>query len=81
MEWTGAVVKKPFAVGSKSEREAVMLLTESGEYVLRRPGGHPFQDPELDRLVGASIRCKGIVRGYTLIATDLTIVQDSGERQ
>jgi hypothetical protein len=67
MQFTGDVVKKPFGTGSKSEREAVCLVTDSGEYVLRRQGGNAFSDPELDKLVGKSISCEGIVTGYTLI--------------
>lgn len=67
MEHTGKVVKKPFAVGSKSEHEAVILVTESDEYLLRRQGGNPFYDPDLEKLVGRTIRCEGIVRDYTLI--------------
>ncbi len=62
------MVKKPFGAGSKSEREAVYLVTGSGEeYVLRRQGGNPFQDPELDKLVGKTIVAEGKVTGYTLI--------------
>jgi hypothetical protein len=65
MRLEGQVVKKPFAVGSKSEHEAVMLVTAEGEYVLRRQGGNPFRDPTLDVLVGKSITCEGTLHGYT----------------
>ena len=60
-------MKKVFGVGSKSERDAVMLLTEAAEFVLRRQGGNPFADPVLDGLVGSEIECEGIVHEYTLI--------------
>lgn len=70
MEYTGKIVKKPFGVGTKSEHEAVMLVTDSGEYLLRRQGGNPFRDPQLDGLVGCTIQCEGIVRGYTLIMSE-----------
>jgi hypothetical protein len=73
MEYAGQVVKKRFAVGSKSEHDAVMLVTDSGEYKLRRQGGNPFQDPELDKLVGHFIRCEGVLHGYTLIMSDCRI--------
>ncbi len=69
MTLRGRVLKKPFAVGSKSEREAVVLSTEQGEYVLRRLGGSAFQDPELEALVGKSIRGEGTLHGYTFILT------------
>lgn len=67
MKLTGRVVKKSFAAGSKSERAAVFLVTPKREYVLRRRGGNAFRDPELDALVGKSIRCAGTVTGYTLL--------------
>lgn len=70
MEFEGQVVKKPFGAGSKSERDAVYLVAGSGEqYVLRRRGGNPFQDPELDKLVGKSIAAEGLLTGYTLIVS------------
>ena len=71
----GKVVKAPFAVGSKSEHEAIYLRSNRGKYVLRRVGGNAFYDPELQKLVGKTIRCHGIVTGYTLLITDWTEVQ------
>ena len=50
MEYSGRVTRKPVAGGSKSARQAVVLATDAGDYILRRLGGNPFQDPELDRL-------------------------------
>ena len=70
MQTHGTVVMKPFAVGSKSERDVVMLVTDSGEYVLRRKGGNPFVDPQLVQLVGKEIQCTGVLHGYTLIMSD-----------
>jgi hypothetical protein len=68
MTLEGTVVRKPFAVGSKSEREAVMLVTADGrEYVLRRLQGNPFHDEELEALVGKHIACEGQLHGYTFI--------------
>jgi hypothetical protein len=69
MQFRGQVVKKPFAVGSKSERRAVKLVTDQGEYVLRREDGNPLADPVLDALVGKTIECEGTVYGYTLIVS------------
>jgi hypothetical protein len=63
----GTVVKGPFARGSKSEREAVMLDTGSERLVLRQKGGNPFRDPELEALVGRRIEGRGQRTGYTLI--------------
>jgi hypothetical protein len=64
---SGQVVKKSVAAGSKSARDAVMLVTDEREYVLRRQGGNPFADPVLDDLVGQRIQCEGNVHGYTFL--------------
>jgi hypothetical protein len=58
-EFSGKVTKKPFGTGSKSEHLAVVLEAQGGDLVLRRPGGNPFSDPELEQLVGKTIRCRG----------------------
>jgi hypothetical protein len=70
IEFDGRVVKHLAAAGSKSERQAVFLETEGGSYVLRRSDGNPFFDPELERLVGKTIRCKGVLTEHTLIISD-----------
>jgi hypothetical protein len=51
-ELTGLVIKAPFALGSKSEHEAILLDTGDKRYVLRREGGNAFFDPVLEQLVG-----------------------------
>ena len=73
--FSGQVVKAPFAVGSKSEHEAIYLRSNKGRYVLRRVGGNAFYDPELQKLVGKTIQCHGVVTGYTLLINDWTAVQ------
>lgn len=71
MPLSGQVMVKRMAVGSKSERSAVILKTPAGkEYVLRRRDGNPFADPQLDKLVGHSIRGRGLVHGYSFILDD-----------
>lgn len=67
MNVKGKVVKKLFGAGSKSEHDAVTLITDEGEYKLRRQNGNPFFDPELEKLVGKTIRCDGIAHDYTFI--------------
>jgi hypothetical protein len=64
--YTGEVIRKPFATGSKSERQAVMLSTRYGVFVLRRLDAHTLVDPELDKLVGKRIRVRGVVHRHTL---------------
>jgi hypothetical protein len=68
----GTVVKRPFAAGSKSERDAIVLATADGDLLLRREGGNPFADPVLEGLVGKRLRCRGVLVGTTLIASDWT---------
>jgi hypothetical protein len=75
MKITGEVVRRRVAIGSKSEHEAVLLVDASGRsYILRRRGGNPFRDPELDRLVGSRVECEGTVIDDALIATSIVVV-------
>ncbi len=74
-DYIGKVTKKSFARGSKSEHDAVFLETGQGQYVLRRVGGNPFRDPQLEQLVGKTIRCRGEAKGYTLVITDWSDAQ------
>ena len=66
----GRVVRKMFAKGSKSEREAVFLETGNGDYLLRRMDGDPYHDPKLDKLVGSDVICTGMLKDYLLILTE-----------
>lgn len=75
MKVSGRVVKKVFAEGSKSERPAIYLVSDEQEYLLRRRGGNPFHDPELENLVGRRVRCRGELHGYTLIVTSYEIIR------
>lgn len=63
----GKVVLKTVARGSKSEHIAPMLVTSDRELVLRRQGGNPFRDPELDSLVGLEIEVEGQQHDYAFI--------------
>ena len=73
-EFEGKVARRRFGAGSKSDHVAVILETASGNLVLRRPGGNPFHDPELDALVGKHIRCRGERTDYLLILSEWTPV-------
>lgn len=70
MEFSGLVIKEVVGKGSKSEHAAVMLETAKERFVLRRQGGNPFRDPELERLVGKRIHGTGVITGNTLIMSD-----------
>jgi len=71
VELNGKVVKKKFAKGSKSEHNAVYFETDNGSYILRRRGGNPFNDPELQKLIGENICATGIISNYSFIASNL----------
>jgi hypothetical protein len=60
--YTGLVQKKLMCQGSKSERCAVVLTTDDGEFILRRSGGNPFNDEVLNALVGQTITVEGEIR-------------------
>jgi phosphoglucomutase len=81
VELDGHVTKHLAAKGSKSEHQGIFLETEGGSYALRRRGGNPFFDPELEKLVGKTIHCKGTLTEHTLIISDWNEVghQPSGK--
>jgi hypothetical protein len=69
VERYGTVTQALVSPGSKSERQAVVLDTDGQRFILRRPGGNPFQDSVLDSLVGKRLRAVGDVYGsdFTLM--------------
>ena len=76
MNVRGKVIRTKIASGSKSEREAVVISTDEGEFVLRRGGTNPFVDPELDKLVGKHLQCEGTLHGQYLIMTNWSEVNE-----
>ncbi len=78
MQLDGQIVKKPFAVGTKSERTAIYLESPQGDYLLRRPGANPFEiDRELEALVGNRVRCSGLVKGSTFFISSWSILTEA----
>jgi hypothetical protein len=73
VQLTGKVVLQPFARGSKSEHEAVCLVTDEATYLLRRMGGNPFFDPQLQKLIGKKIKATGVIDEYLFIISETTI--------
>lgn len=66
--FVGRVVKRRWAKGSKSDHLAVCLETDSASLKLRRVGGNPFFDQELEKLVGKSIEARGtLLDGSTVL--------------
>jgi hypothetical protein len=79
VELSGEVTKHLASAGSKSERQGVFLKTDQGTYVLRRQGGNPFSDPELNELVGKRIHCKGILTEHTFTLSEWDVEEKKGE--
>lgn len=81
MEKIGRVIRRKIAAGSKSEREAVMLSTADGDYVLRRMGGNPFHDSDLEQMVGKTVRGEGeVASGYTFLVRNIVPISSSSGR-
>jgi hypothetical protein len=75
----GDVVRRRIGVGSKSERDAVVVDTPDRSFVLRRRGGNAFADPALDALVGQRVRLEGLAADTTFLIDRFDIVDQSGE--
>ena len=58
----GTVERRRVGGGSKSEHDAVVLVTTDAAYTLRRRGGHAFEDPVLDALVGKELEFEGLLQ-------------------
>lgn len=68
--YRGRVVRVPFATGSKSEHEAVILETDRGTWALRRVGANPFVDDDLATHVGRAVTVEGrLHRGVLFVDT------------
>ena len=72
VQLSGRVVRETVDRGSKSERDAVLLTTDTGSsYVLRRRGGPAFGDFSSGfPIVGTSISASGVAVGTTLVLED-----------
>lgn len=71
----GRVERRLLNQGSKSEHEAVVLVTDQGAVLkLRRIGGNPFRDAVLDGLVGRQIEVTGRREDSTLYFEQWTVL-------
>jgi hypothetical protein len=75
MKWTGVVTKTRRNIGSKSERDAVTLRTDEGDFILRVLGGNAYGDPRLEALVGKKIQCDGNRAGKTILLNEWTEIE------
>lgn len=71
VQLSGKVVIKKTSEGSKSERNAVILQTESKEYFLRQLGGNPFHDASLEKWIGKNITATGMLDRDLFLATHI----------
>jgi hypothetical protein len=68
MRFIGTVVADLFGAGTNSEHRGVFLRSEDGQrHLLRRRGGHAFQDETLEGLVGKRVEVEGEVVDYLLL--------------
>jgi hypothetical protein len=70
----GEVTRGRFAVGSKSEHDAVWIDTGERRLLLRRKEGPAMGDPVLVRYVGRRVRCDGLIVAHTLLAESIEVV-------
>ena len=69
---SGSLKSIVYAKGSKSEALLPHLVTDDGEaYRVQRVGVHAFEDDELKKLIGHRIKCKGLVRGKSIIVKEI----------
>lgn len=81
LEISGRVGRRRVDIGSKSERDAVVLnLNGGGHYILRRANGPSFGDTGLDSLIGSSIKVQGTAIGRTLIMQDWQTLSDPSKQ-
>ena len=71
MRVAGRVVIGAYGGASKSGRrhQAFLEGDDGARYRLRRVGGHPMRDPELESLDGTRVRAEGKLHGALLIAS------------
>ena len=74
MKYRGRVVHRTLSAGSKSEHDGLVLVTDSGEYRLRREGGNPFRDDTLAPLEGKEIECEGTLRGNQIVMKSWKVI-------
>lgn len=75
MQLRGRVSKKVLYIGTKSEHEAITLITGQGEFKLRRKGGNAFMDDILINLDGKEIEGDGVLRGNQFILDKWEIIE------
>lgn len=72
---SGEVIKKTFAKGSKSEHDAIYIVTDQGEFVLRKTDDNPFENKALQKFVGKKVNAEGKLKDYLFIADKVWTVE------
>ncbi|GEM_PF-5210444 len=74
MEILGSIERRVVARGTKSERSAIVLVADQGEFILRRSQGPALgEDPDLEPFVGRQVLCEGtLLQGSTFEARLIT---------
>ena len=72
----GVVFRAPYGVGSKSEHEAVMIRTASGDFLVRRRECFDFIDEEIGALAGRRITGEGLTTETTVILDDWSVAPE-----
>ncbi|QIZ38744.1 hypothetical protein [Saccharopolyspora sp. ASAGF58] len=72
----GLLSIKRINVGSKSEKDALILHSGGQDYVVRRPGEHSFQATSLDHLSGHLVEVQGEIDQQYFYVTDWTVLDN-----
>jgi hypothetical protein len=70
----GKLIRKTFAAESKSAHEAVYIQTEDGDYVIRLKRSNPFENKELQALIGKEVIAEGELIDYLFTAQSIKVV-------
>lgn len=75
----GKVIKEQYAFGSKSERDAHMLVVGKEKLLLRRAGQNAFSDDGLDPLVGKKVSAYGYRHLGCFVMESYSLVKPKGK--
>jgi hypothetical protein len=70
----GTVIKKLSSPGSKSEHEGYYLLSGGKQWLLRKPGGNPFETArDFGAYEGKKVHCAGNADDYVFFVDQITM--------
>lgn len=71
MKVKGTIIAGRFGDGTKSEHDAIYLQTEKARYVLRLAGSNPFENTELQSMIGKQVIASGTLKSYLFLAKEV----------